>query len=116
MQVGEERLVLAEAVVLLGDGLLDLQQQVGGGPHLVGGVQDPGALGDVLLVRDGGADAGAPLDDDLVAVAHQLVHTGGGDGHPELVVLDLAGDADLHVDHGPWLRVCGAIQHIPGHA
>ena len=41
------------------------------------------------------------LDDDLVAVAHQLVHAGGGDGHPELVVLDLAGDADLHVDHGP---------------
>jgi len=26
-----------------------------------------------------------------MAVAHQLVHTGGGDGHAELVVLDLAG-------------------------
>ena len=44
---------------------------------------------------------------DLVAMAHQLVHAGGGDGHPELVVLDLAGDADLHVDHGPWLRGYG---------
>ena len=62
------------------------------------------AGGDVLVVRDRGADTGVLLDDDLVAVAHQLVHAGGGDGHPELVVLDLAGDADLHVDHGPWLR------------
>jgi hypothetical protein len=93
-------------VVLLGDGLLDLQQQVGGGPHLVGGVQDLSARGHVLGVRDRGADTGVVLDDDLVAVAHQLVHAGGGDGHPELVVLDLAGDADLHVDHGPWLRGC----------
>ncbi|GHF85296.1 hypothetical protein GCM10010504_62360 [Streptomyces griseus] len=43
------------------------------------------------------------LDDDLVAVADELMHSGGGDRHPELVVLDFAGDADLHVDHGPWL-------------
>ncbi|GAA3497034.1 hypothetical protein GCM10019016_041350 [Streptomyces prasinosporus] len=90
-------------------GLLDLEQQVGGGPDLVGGVQDLAARGDVLAVRDRGADAGAALDDDLVAVAHELVHAGGGDGHPELVVLDLAGDADLHVDHGPWLRGYGDI-------
>ncbi|CAM5348720.1 hypothetical protein SAURM35S_00072 [Streptomyces aurantiogriseus] len=108
VQVGEERLVLAEAVVLLGDGLLDLQQQVGGGPHLVGGLQDLGTGGDVLVVRDRRTDTGVAFDDDLVAVAHQLVHAGRGDGHPELVVLDLAGDADLHVDHGPWLRGCGA--------
>jgi hypothetical protein len=56
VQVGEERLVLAEAVVLLGDGLLDLEQQVGGGPDLVGGGEDPRAGGDVLVVRDRGAD------------------------------------------------------------
>ncbi|GAA3240026.1 hypothetical protein GCM10020256_61690 [Streptomyces thermocoprophilus] len=78
VQVGEEDLVLAEAVVLLGDGLLDLQQQVGGGPHLVGRLQDLGAGGDVLLVRDRRADTGVALDDHLVAVAHQLVHAGGG--------------------------------------
>ena len=42
------------------------------------------------------SEEGVPLDDDLVAVAHQLVHPGGGDGDPVLVVLDLARDADLH--------------------
>lgn len=101
MQVGEERLVLAEAVVLLRDRLLDLQQQVSGGPDLIGGVQDGGTGGDVLLIRDGRAETGVLLDEDLVAVADELVDSGGRDGHTELVVLDLAGDTDLHVDHGP---------------
>ena len=96
MQVGEERLVLAQAVVLLGDRLLDLQQQVGAAhtssavPRIVAPAATYSASG------DRGAGAGAPLDDDLVAVADQLMHAGGGDGHPELVVLDLAGDADQH--------------------
>ncbi len=40
VEVGEEGLVLAETVVLLRDRLLDLQQQVRGGPDLVGGVED----------------------------------------------------------------------------
>ena len=66
--------------------------------------EDLGAGGHVLGVGDRGADAGVLLDEDLVAVADELVHAGGGDGHAVLVVLDLAGDADLHVDHGPWLR------------
>ncbi len=103
VEVGEEGLALAEPVVLLRDRLLDLQQQVGGGPDLIGGVQDDRARGDVLRVRDGGADTGIPLHVDLVAVTHQLMYAGGGDGHAEFVVLDLAGDADLHVDHGPCI-------------
>src|SRR5690606_30344662 len=49
VQVGEEGLAAAHPVVLLGDRLLDLQQQVGGGPHLVGRVEYPPAGGDVLL-------------------------------------------------------------------
>lgn len=105
VEVGEERLVLAQPVVLLGDRLLDLQQQVGRGPDLVGGAEEGGTGGGVLVVGDGGAHSGAPLHDHLVAVPHQLVHPGRGDRHTELVVLDLAGDADLHVDHGPSLRV-----------
>ena len=59
VEVGEERLVLAQPPVLLGDRLLDLEHHVGGGPDLVGGAEDGGSGGDVLLVRDGGADAGA---------------------------------------------------------
>ena len=96
VQVGEQHLVLAHAVVLLGDRLLDLEHQVAGGPHVVGGVEDLRAGGDVVLVRDRRADAGVALDEHLVAVADQLVHAGRGDRHPVLVVLDLAGDADLH--------------------
>ena len=42
--------------------------------------------------------AGALLDEDLVPVLRQLVHTGGRDRDAVLVVLDLAGDADLHGD------------------
>ncbi|GAB2947556.1 hypothetical protein GCM10027028_57270 [Streptomyces sundarbansensis] len=48
-----------------------------------------------------------------MAVADELMHSGGGDRHPELVVLDFAGDADLHVDHGPWLG--GSSGHNGAH-
>ena len=58
--------------------------------------QDLRAGGDEVVVGDRRADAGVLLDEDLVPVADQLVHAGRGDGHPVLVVLDLAGDADLH--------------------
>ena len=59
--------------------------------------------GDVVLVGDGGADAGVLLDEDLVAVRDELVHAGRRDGHAVLVVLDLAGDADLHGYQRPSL-------------
>ena len=55
-----------------------------------------GARGDELVVGDGRPDACVGLDEDLVAVAGEFVDTGGSDGHPVLVVLDLARDADLH--------------------
>ena len=97
VQVGEERLALAHPVVLLGDRLLDLEHHVGGAPHVVGGVEDLGAGRDVLVVVDLRADAGALLDDDLVAVRDELVHADRGDGHAVLVVLDFLGDADLHL-------------------
>ena len=58
VQVGEEDLALAHPVVLLGDRLLDLEDQVAVAPHVVGGGEDRRAGGDVLLVGDRGADAG----------------------------------------------------------
>ena len=97
VQVGEQRLPGSHPVVLLGDGLLDLQDQLTGGPHLVGGVQDGGAGALELLVGDRGAEARVPLDVDLMAVQAQLVDARRRDRDPELVVLDLAGDADLHL-------------------
>ena len=65
-------------------------------PHLVGGGEDLRAGGGELVVGDAGADAGAGLDEDLVTVADELVDARRGDRHPVLVVLDLAGDSDLH--------------------
>ena len=63
--------------------------------------QDRGAGADELVVGDRGAGAGACLDEDLVTVPDELVHAGRGDRHPVLVVLDLAGDADLHAGTPP---------------
>src|SRR6476620_5680412 len=42
VEVGEQGLPLAHPVVLRLDGLLDLEDQVPGGPHLVRAVEDPG--------------------------------------------------------------------------
>ena len=96
MQVGEQHLVLAQAGVFLGDGFFDLQEQVGGVPYLVGGLKDLGACGFEVFVGEGRADAGAGFDDDFVAAFAEFVDTGGADGHAVFVVLDFAGDADLH--------------------
>jgi len=54
VQVGEERLVLAQPVVLLGDRLLDLQHQVGGGPDLVGGgrIRAPAAVNSSSVIEE----------------------------------------------------------------
>ena len=96
VQVGEEDETLAEAVVLLGDGLLDLHHHLRLTPHVVRGVEDLGALRDELLVGDRGAEARSLLDEHVVTTTDELVDTDGRDADPELVVLDLAGDTDLH--------------------
>ena len=59
MQVGEERLPAPQPVVLLLDRLLDLEQQVGVGPHVVGAVDDPCARARCSPRRDRGALPGA---------------------------------------------------------
>ena len=45
---------------------------------------------------DRGAETGTLLHEHLVAATDELVDPHGGDADPELVVLDLAGDTDLH--------------------
>ena len=82
VQVGEQHLALAHAVVLLGDRLLDLEHHLGVAPDVVGGVEDRGAGGDVLLVGDLGADAGVRLDEDLVAVRTSSCDADRGDAPP----------------------------------
>ena len=96
VQVGEQRQVLAEAVVFLLDGLLDLEHHVGLAPEVVGGIDDARALGDELLVGDRAAEARAFLDEHLMAVGHEFTHADRGDRDAIFVVLDLAGYADSH--------------------
>ena len=50
VQVGEEHLAGAHAVVLLRDRLLHLQDEVGLGPHVIRGAEDLGAGRDEVLV------------------------------------------------------------------
>src|SRR4029078_13594041 len=61
-------------------------------------VGDRGAGGDVVVVRDGAALAGAGLDHDLMAAVDQLARAGVGQRDAVLVLLDLLGYADLHLD------------------
>src|SRR4029079_6259610 len=96
VKVGEQDLPFTHAVVLGGDGLLDLQDQVTRGPHVSGGVKNLCPGRDIVVVRDRGPDAGTSLDADLVAVSHQLVHARRRDGHAELVVLYFLRDAYMH--------------------
>src|SRR4029453_13777252 len=96
MQVGEQHLVLAEPVELLGDRLLHLEDEVGLAPDLVGGLEHggPGLL--ELLVGDGAAQPGALLDHDPVAGVGQLADADRRDRDPVLVVLELPRDANVH--------------------
>ena len=96
MQIGEQRLAVAHAVVFGLDRLLDLQQQLRLGPHLVGAADQLGAYPLEVGVGDRRTLTRAGLDDHLVAAVDQLGHTGRGDGDSILVVLDLGRDSDAH--------------------
>ena len=107
VQIGEQHLVGAQAAVLLGDRLLDLDDHLGLAPDLVSGLHDAGALGGVLLVGDRRAHAGSGLHEHLVAAAGEFPDADGGHADPVLVVLDLSGDSDAH---GLTLPVTCAIR------
>ena len=96
MEVGEEDLVVAEQPVLLGNGLLHLEDQLGVGPDLVSRAGD--ACPDRLV---GTVPKRAPLprprlDEDVVTTLEQLTRACRRERDAVLVGLDLAGDADLH--------------------
>ena len=97
VEVREQHLSLAHPGVLLGDRFLHLEDEVRRLPHVVSRAEDGGTGRDVVLVADRGAAPCVVLHQDLVAIADELVHAGGRDGHAVLVVLDLAWDTDLHV-------------------
>ena len=66
------------------------------GEDFVGVVDDARAGGDVLVVAQPGADAGAALDQHLVAVMHQLGDRRGHQPDAVFVILDLLWNANAH--------------------
>src|ERR1700733_1931532 len=99
MQVGKQGLAMPHARVLDWHGLLDLEHQVGAGPHTLCGGDHLCARGLELRVGDRRALTRARLDQNLVAAAGQLGNPGGGDRHAEFVVFRLGWDADMHASN-----------------
>src|SRR5699024_10311635 len=88
--------ILAQELVLLLDGFLDLEHELDGGPGLGGVGSDAGPGVGILLIGDERSFAGSRLHGDLMTVGDELVDTGCGDGDSELVVLDLGGHCNAH--------------------
>jgi len=105
VQVGEEDQALTKVRVLGRDRLFHLEDHVGAGPHLEGGLDDGCTGGFVVGVSEAGGDSRAGLYQHGVAVNLGFVHSGGGDGHAELVVLDFGWNAN---DHGELLLLVDA--------
>src|SRR2546427_786390 len=94
-EVGEEDRARAEPRGLRRERLLDLQDEIGALPALVGGGQRR-ADGGVLVVTDPAAPAGAALDDDTVAGFGEGAGAGGRQRDARFARLDLARDPDDH--------------------
>ncbi|MCY1368789.1 hypothetical protein D9M69_557900 [compost metagenome] len=98
MQVGEEGLLRAQAGTLLGQGLLDLDDQLRLFEDLAGAPGHLGAGGLIVLVDEADGGAGPGLDPDFMPQAGQFAHGLRGQADPVLVVLDLLRHSDTHGD------------------
>ena len=96
MQVGEERLALAQHGALGGLRLLHLDDQVGRGEHVRGGGEHRSAGPLVVLVDDALARSRVMLDVHLVAMLDGLAHARGRHADPVLVDLELLRHAYAH--------------------
>ena len=89
---------LAEHLALDRLRLLDLDDHVGGGEHLGRRGDDRRARLAIRVVVHADALAGVVLDNDLVAVRHQLAHAARHEADAVFEDLDLFGNADAHGD------------------
>ncbi len=110
MQVGVEDLAVAQHLALAGLRFLHLDDHVGAGEHLFGGIDDLGTGGDVGVVARVDAGTGVGLDNDLVAVAAHLDDALRRQADAVFVILDLFWGSD---EHGVLLRLKMA-HHNPG--
>ena len=98
MQVGKENLPVADLGVLGLQRLLDLHHHVAGSPDIVAG-SNRRTSGDIGIIRKRAAIAGGCLDDNVVAVKHELARASGRECDSVLVLLDLFDDTYAHAKH-----------------
>ncbi len=96
VQVGEQRLPLAQKRHLLRLGLLDPEHHLGRFEDVVGGREDARALGLEVGVGDRAALAGPALDEHLVAVLGELADADRRQRDAVFVLLDLGRNSYLH--------------------
>ena len=96
VQIGEEDEAVAEVVVLLFDGFLDLDDHLGGAPEVGGVADDLGADGLVIVVGEAGELAGVVFDEHLVAGFGERFGAGGSNADAGFVIFNLFGDTDNH--------------------
>ena len=113
VQIGEQVLPGAESVIFLSDWLLDFDDQVRSGEHVVRGAENPSASRDVLVVGKSAARSGACLHHDLPAVIGQLGNAIGLHRHPTFLVLDLLRHTNHQRGHNPFSLVLAPPQLAP---
>ena len=97
MQVGVEDLVVAQLHPFAGLRLLDLDDHVGAGEDVFGGLDDLRAGGAVGVVVGADAGAGARLDEHLMAMRDVFADGARRQADAVFVVLDFLRAADAHV-------------------
>ena len=102
VQIGKERLALAQHGAFGGLRLLHLHDEIGLGEHLRSRAEHLGTGPRVVLVGEALAGSGVMLHEHLVPVLHRLAHAGRRHADAILVDLDLLRHADAH------LRVSGS--------
>ena len=110
MQIGEQQLTFAQHLALTCLGFFDLDDHVGGGEDLGGGVDDTRASGDIGVIVKACADPGIGFYQNLMTTGHGLLRGIGGHADAELLRLDLFGAADFHVNT-PFL-ICLNNEHM----
>ena len=95
MQVGEQDEIRTQEIVLLRQRLLDLEHELRVAPHALGRCQCRAGVS-VEVVGQARAESRTVLDEHRVSVRRQRARAGWREGHPILLVLDLARNADDH--------------------
>jgi len=96
MQIREQHLAFAQARALNGLRLLDLDDHLRLGKHLIGGRRDRRTRRNVVRVGEANARTGLGFHQYLVALQHEFLDRGGHHADAVFVVFDFLGYTDPH--------------------